>query len=349
MRAVLAALLALFVAAPAPAAAWGASGHEWVSGLAMEHLPAEIPAFLRTKAAIADIELLSREPDRWRGAGRTHDAERDPGHYIDLDDAGLVFGVTPLADLPETRADYDTGLRVKGYEQYRAGYLPYSIVDGWQQLVKDFGYWRVNRVGERSAKTSADRAWFKADRKLRERLILRDLGVWSHYVGDASQPHHTSLHFDGWGNYPNPKNYFTGKGFHSRFEGAFVKANLSRAQVAALMVPYKACDCPIWVRTKTYLAASHAELEPLFALEAQGAFPAPVQNPDLTYQRSAPADGPGAQFALARLAASANMLRDMILDAWRASDAISVGYPAVPVADVESGKIVPARTLYGVD
>ena len=24
-----------------------------------------------------------------------------------------------------------------------AGYLPYNIVGGWQQLVKDFAYWRI--------------------------------------------------------------------------------------------------------------------------------------------------------------------------------------------------------------
>jgi hypothetical protein len=35
-------------------------------------------------------------------------------------------------------------------------------------------------------------------------LILRDLGVWSHYVADASNPMHTTIHSDGWGEYPNP-------------------------------------------------------------------------------------------------------------------------------------------------
>ena len=28
-------------------------------------------------------------------------------------------------------------------DSYHAGYLPYSIVDGWEQLAKDFAYWRV--------------------------------------------------------------------------------------------------------------------------------------------------------------------------------------------------------------
>jgi hypothetical protein len=41
------------------------------------------------------------------------------------------------------REQYDTLLRAKGITQYKAGYLPYSIVDGWQQIRKDFAYWRA--------------------------------------------------------------------------------------------------------------------------------------------------------------------------------------------------------------
>jgi hypothetical protein len=81
--------------------------------------------------------------DRSRGAGKAHDAERDPGHYVDLADDGSVMGVLPLAKLPETRDGYDTELRAKGITQYKAGFPPYSIVDGWQRIRKDFAYWRA--------------------------------------------------------------------------------------------------------------------------------------------------------------------------------------------------------------
>jgi hypothetical protein len=33
--------------------AWGASGHEWVSGIAIEKLPDSIPEFVRTPEAAA--------------------------------------------------------------------------------------------------------------------------------------------------------------------------------------------------------------------------------------------------------------------------------------------------------
>src|SRR5438552_6766873 len=91
--------------------AWGATGHEWVSGIAIEKLPDSIPAFVRTPEAAAEIAVMGRELDRSKGAGRTHDAERDPGHYVSLTEDGAVMGVLPLASLPPTREQYDTLLR----------------------------------------------------------------------------------------------------------------------------------------------------------------------------------------------------------------------------------------------
>src|SRR5258707_7833071 len=72
--------------------AWGATGHEWVSGIAIENLPDSVPAFVRTPEAASEIAVMGRELDRAKGAGKMHDAERDPGHYIDLADDGAVMG-----------------------------------------------------------------------------------------------------------------------------------------------------------------------------------------------------------------------------------------------------------------
>jgi hypothetical protein len=68
------------------------------------------------------------------------------------------MGVVPLAKLPLTREAYDTELRAKGFTQYRAGYLPYSIIDGWQQIRKDFAYWRALTKAIESAATPEERA-----------------------------------------------------------------------------------------------------------------------------------------------------------------------------------------------
>jgi hypothetical protein len=223
--------------APHAAWAWGPTGHEWISGIAIDKLPDSLPAFVCTPEAAAEIAAMAREPDRSKGAGETHDAERDPGHYIFLADDGAVLGVLPLENLPATRKDYDTLLRAKGSTQYDAGYVPYAIVDGWQQVRKDFAYWRADVKGAATARTQAERDWFEADRRLRERLTLRDIGIWSHFVADASQPLHVSVHFKNWGPYPNPHGYTTAD-IDMTFEEDFVRKNLTRAAVAAEVGPY---------------------------------------------------------------------------------------------------------------
>jgi hypothetical protein len=116
-------------------------------------------------------------------------------------DDGPVVGLLPLSQLPTSREEYDTLLREKGFTQYKTGYLPYSIIDGWQQIRKDFAYWCAAVKGAETATTPEEKAWFEADRRLREKLTIRDIGIWSHYVGDASQPLHVSVHYNGWGNY----------------------------------------------------------------------------------------------------------------------------------------------------
>lgn len=57
----------------------------------------------------------------------------------------------------------------------------------------------------------------------------------------------------------------------------------------------------------------------------------------------------GVDFATARLASGAQMTRDMIVDAWRASADAMVGYPMVSVRDIENGKIIVTREMFGAD
>src|SRR5579863_1364159 len=166
------------------ALAWGATGHRIIGVAAAEALPRDLPAFLHTPRAIEDLGELSREPDRWRGAGKTHDTTRDPGHYVDVDDQGRILGGPPLNALPLTRSDYDAALRAVGSDSFHAGYLPYSIVDGWQQLAKDFAYWRALTAAIPRERDPARKAWLRRDLARREQLTLADLGDWAHYVGD---------------------------------------------------------------------------------------------------------------------------------------------------------------------
>ena len=332
-------LLVLFIATlslPQSALAWGAYGHRIINGDAARALPADLPEFLRTPEAIAEITTLGPEADRIRGSGKPRDADFDPAHFLDLDDDGTVGEAVKLSALPPTREAYDTALRagppVKGVapDQYSEGYLPYEIADGFELVTKDFAIWRVDRFGEANG-APADRAFFAADRRLREDLILRDIGYWGHFVADASQPLHVSVHYNGWGDYPNPNNYSQSHAIHARFETAFVNAHASPEAVLPLLRPYVPSTAPLLPRVEAYLATTGSFVPAVYQLEAAGAFDA-----------ATPA---AVSFTLQRLAAGASMLRDLIADAYVASLDAKVGYPAVSVRDVLAGSVPLKRSI----
>ena len=323
---------ASFIAlAAASAGAWGGTGHTFISRAGAEALPTNLPAFVRAQSASDEIAALGPELDRSKDAGRTHDADRDPGHYADIGDDGKIAGVVDLAALPASRRDYDQALRGANTNEYSQGFLPYALIDGWQQVVKDFAIWRVDRIGERRATTDEDKAYFTFDRTLRETLTIRDIGVWSHYVGDASQPLHVTVHFNGWGEYPNPKGYTTSHTLHSRFEGDFVRAHATYATVVADMTAPALSDAPIADQIGAYLRRSAANVPALYDIEKRGGFNDPASSEAIAFMEERLADG-------------AAELRDLITEAYKASDTEKVGYPnAITPLEAESGLKLPSR------
>lgn len=331
------------------ALAWGHTGHVMVSQTAMLSLPSEVPAFLRTAAAARQVGELGPEADVSKSSGDAatpnsdvHDFERDAGHFIDIDDSGNVLGFTnvPLSGLlvpNQGRRDFDTLLRGNGSNQY-TGYLPFQMADGWQQLRKDFAYIRAFTAAlANPATAAADRPFFQYQLQLRQQLTLRDLGYWSHFVADASQPMHVSIHFNGWGNFPNPNNY-TKSPIHAPFEGSFVKNFVSQASVLAGVGPYVDCQTKLGLpsvctgieaRIRKYLAETLATVDMTYLLD--------LRNGKDSYSVGHPDE---VNFVTSRLSAGAAELRDEIVDAWRSSATIYVGFPLIKVPDIESGAVV---------
>jgi len=327
-------LLAVVSAVPVQALGWGATGHRIVGRTAQAALPADLPPFLRTAQAVDDVGELSREPDRSKAAGKVHDSDRDPGHFLDLADDGTVLGGPRLDALPATRADYETALRAAGTDSWKAGYLPYSIVDRWQQLAHDFAYWRILKAAEGNRAWVKHRAWFAADRRRREAQILQDIGQLSHFVGDGGQPLHVTEHFNGWGDAPNPAGYTTAR-VHGPFEGELVRGFVRPKDVAAHLAPVRLCRCTIEQRTARYLLGTSRLVVPFYELEKAGGLQ--------------PGDARGPAFARDQLARSASELRDQIVEAWIASADEAVGWKPVSVADVVAGRSDPYPSLFGTD
>jgi hypothetical protein len=317
------------------ASAWGSSGHRMIGVAAIEGLPADLPPFLREADSATAVGELSREPDRSRGSGKTHDTDRDPGHFVDGGDDGKIAGAVSFAALPATRDDYETALRAAGTSSWKMGYLPYSIIEDWQQLVKDFAYWRVDDAGARKVVDPEHRAWLRGDALRRQAQILIDIGLLSHFVGDGSMPLHASIHFNGWGPFPNPNGY-TLERVHVPWEGAYVRRVVTLDAIEAAMRPFHDCGCPIDQRVGAYLLDDLGAMIPFYELEKAGAFK--------------PGVAKGVDFTTARVAAGAAELRDEIVLAWKASADAKVGYqPELSVGDVESGKVDPYDSLYGDD
>ena len=314
--------------------AWGASGHRIIGRVAVRALPADLPAFLKTSEAVDAIGEIAREPDRSRGAGQPHDADLDPGHFVDLTEDGHVFiaGGPSLAAMPRNRNDYDIALVKAGVDPFKAGYLQYNVMDGYQQLTKDFAHWRAESAALKRGLLAPHRDWVVADVRRREALIIRDLGYWAHFVGDGSQPFHVSIHYNGWGDYPNPEG-FTQDKVHGPFEGDFVIAHVKEADVAREMPPLADCGASIQACTASYLTATQAQVVPFFRLYKAGAF--------------ASASSEAKAYTLARVTAGAAMLRDLVVRSWRESGKGVVGYkPSVSVAALESGAPADEKALW---
>lgn len=329
-------VLAAFLIAllPGSALAWGTNGHRMITTVAAEQLPQNVPAFVRTPEALYAMVQLAAEEDNIKGAGTSWDDDFDPGHFVDADDSGGIDGVVKLNALPESMDGYAKALAGAGKDMYREGYLPYSIMDGFERVRKDFAIWRVDAYVAKHAQSASVKQEYAKQQKLREVITIHDIGDWSHFVGDGSQPLHVTYHFNGWGEYPNPNGYSTSHHVHSMFESEFVNAHVKIADVRKHFAAYVA-HVPTASLTQeqigsligAYLTGSSQAVVPLYEMEKAGGF-----------AKATPA---AIDFTAVQLARGSNELRDLIALAWEDSINQEYGYPPIKVRDVLSGQVMP--------
>jgi hypothetical protein len=276
----------------ASAMRWGFHGHTLSGRAAATNLPAALPTFFRD--ASAQLAYLNPEPDRWRGDGlRELNEAKRYDHYVDFEI--IPDSILAIAD----RFRYLAALQSIGVADpaREAGILPYRIVEMYQGLVVQWRLWRNEQDPVRRA--------------FIEQRIINDAGILGHYVTDGANPHHTSVHHDGWRRgYPNPRGFTTERGFHSRFESRYVEARISLADVQ----PHVSSRAPrrlgnVRADVLAFLRDSHSRLERLYELDQVEAFGPQNRNP-LHHE-----------FTVERLAAGANMLRDLWWTAWLESEA----------------------------
>ena len=277
--------------------AWGREGHMMVNRLAAQSLPADLPAFMRKPQAIAEIEYLGPEPDRWRSRAEPElNAEQAPDHYIDLELADLI------GPLPRRRYDYIAALYAYGASHpamaadlrpEHVGFQPYITEEVWQRLKSGMRDYReaMAQGGDKNP-----------DIPPIEAKILFYAGWLGHYVGDGSQPLHVTVNYNGWVGKDNPNGYTTSHDIHWKFEGVYVAANIKAADVQPLLTPQETIGDE-WTDYLAYLRHTATLTERVYQLDKQHGF-----------DRAGTPEAK--QFTEERLAAGASMLRDMIVAAW---------------------------------
>jgi hypothetical protein len=293
-----AATLLCLLAQPPAARAWGNTGHRLVNKLAASSLPPTVPEFLRSEAAINEIEYLGPEPDRWRSPAEPElNAAQALEHFIDLEPADA------LGPLPRRRLDFEAKVFASGQRPEKIGLQPWEATEIYERLKAALREYRALQAAHQDTRGVEAAALFYA-------------GWLGHYVGDASQPLHTTIQYNGWVG-PNPNGYTTDHKIHWQFEGPFVDANLHEPEVRARMTAAKTIDGDMFDSYVAYLRETKTHVEQVYQLEKAGGF-------------VGAGTAESRQFTAERLAAGASMLRDMILTAWVKS--------ADPVADPYAGK-----------
>ena len=264
---------------------WGFHGHEISGRAAATRLPEDMPAFFRN--ATEQLSYLNPEPDRWRG-----DVLRELGeafrydHYIDIEI------VPDSALLARDRWQYLAMLSRNGVGNppRDAGILPFHTVELYQRLLVEWRLWRRET-------DPTKKSWI-------EQRILNDAGTLGHYVTDGANPHHTTVHHDRWADgYPNPRGFTTLPGFHSRFETAFVETHVVTEELLPHITTPRLLD-DVRAEVLAHVRRSHARLERLYELDKIEAFGPNTQRREHE------------EFAIERLAAGVNMLRDLWWTAW---------------------------------
>ena len=264
------------------AGAWDYEEHHAINELALASLSPDFGGLALTPVLKHRIAFLAGEPDRWRNVGDLPLKNLNgPDHYIDLEDLKL-YGLTPET-LPLLRYDFAADIaraRAAHPEKFPSidpakdadhtreldGFLPWTITEYYEKLKSCFSYLKTF---EKYGGTPEEIANAKAN-------VVYVMGVMGHFVGDGSQPLHTTVYFNGWaGN--NPHGYTTSQKFHAWIDGGYfrltggikVEALADKIRPAERIANAEAPDGMFRV-TVAYLVEQNRLVEPLYQLEKEG-------------------------------------------------------------------------------
>lgn len=300
--------------------AWGRKGHEIVPVEAALALPETMPAFFLKNAD--RLAALGSQPDRLRFKELAHlNGANVPDHYMNWE---------PLRDkeLPANRYAYAQMLHQEGLERGDGGpqfngTLPYKLAEMFEGLVAEFALYRMELAKTPDGNASA------LLRQLEENAIYT-AGMLSHYVADATQPLHASIHHDGWNEKvePNPGGFRTRPGLHKDFEIQLVEKAVTQEEVRRRIPAPKLVEGDPLQLGVDLIRESNGLVPKLYRMEAEGKLNPYRPHPE------------GVGLATERLARGAQVLRDLWYSAWTRSEAVAQNSPPRPAAPEHEGYLL---------
>jgi len=262
--------------------AWDYEGHYVINQLALASLPTNFPAFALAPSSRERIAFLGGEPDRWRNSSDLSlQQDNGPDHYMDLEEL-KDYELKPEA-LPVLRYDFVGQAAVfraahpekfpaadpsrdRAHTRNLVGFLPWTITEYSARLRSAFSYLRAYQVAGGS----------EAEVENAQANVIYLMGVIGHFVGDGSQPLHTTVHFNGWVG-DNPRGYTSNHTFHAWIDGGYFRATggLRLSALTGRIHPAEAVGNPtqpdgLFRVVVGYLLEQNKLVEPLYQLEKEG-------------------------------------------------------------------------------
>lgn len=209
-------LLAVSLLISSAAFSWGGRGHDSICRTAVFLVKdKQLRDFLRNKPQM--MGHLCNMPDfYWRGISPEVSKLGNPTHFIDVEITG-----TPVKDIPDDYAKVMTEFTGTPNKFKNDGSKIFSVPTEFGSV-----WWRADQFYRLVSNMKADFAAAAPPANSKEeqnndlpynKLVYQmtiDMGLMGHFVGDTSQPFHTTADYDG---------YATGHGgIHSYFEDAAV-------------------------------------------------------------------------------------------------------------------------------
>lgn len=196
-------LLAVVIAIPSSASAWGFEAHKFIAERMIALLPPELkPLFEARKAFIVERSI---DPDLWRNVGWE---QEPPNHFLDMDYE--AFGPYPFNELPR---DYSAAVQKFGKDVIETqGLLPWRTAEFYGRLQREFeSLKRQNPPG------------YALDN------IALYSAVMTHYISDGHVPLHGVMNYDG--------QLTDQRGIHSRWESELFDRNRAKLTIAPPAMP----------------------------------------------------------------------------------------------------------------